>query len=72
MKKGNEMEDMVKVVDTNTGIVIAYLDQDAFDRAEDTMTFVSAQVGWVYGCDEVEVYFPNGYIETVRIPARPA
>jgi len=30
---------------------------------------VAAQVGKLYGCDEVEVYFPKGYkyVETVRI-----
>jgi hypothetical protein len=69
MKEGNEMEHMVKVVDTFTGIVIAYLDQDAFDRAEATVAHVAAQVGKLYGCDEVEVYFPKGYkyAETVRI-----
>ena len=53
------MEHMVKVVDTFTGIVIAYLDPDAFERVKATVAHVAAQVAQLYGCDEVEVYFPN-------------
>jgi len=67
MKKGNEMEHMVKVVDTTTGIIIAYLDQDAFDRSGATTAAVAGQVGKIYGCVEVEAYFPNGLVKTVRI-----
>jgi hypothetical protein len=59
------MEHMVKVVRVHYNI--AYLDQDAFDRSEATAEAVAARVGNIYGCDEVEVYFPNGYIKTVRI-----
>jgi len=67
MKEGNEMEHMVKVVDTFTGITIAYLDWDAFERSESTMAIVALKVGQLYGCEEVEVCYPNGNFEAVRI-----
>lgn len=58
------MEHMVKVVRVHYNIA---LDQDAFDMSEATTAAMAARVGNIYGCDEVEVYFPNGDIKTVRI-----
>jgi len=67
MKEGNEMQDMVKVVDTNTGITIAYLDWDAFERSESTMARVAMRVAGVYGCQEIDVHYPDGQVENIYI-----
>jgi hypothetical protein len=67
MKEGNLMYTMTKVVDAENGITIAYLDQEAFERSEDTMARVAAQMGRIYGCDEVTVIFPTGNTRVVRV-----
>lgn len=67
MNEEHNMEDMVKVVDTFTGITIAYLDWDAFERSEATMAIVALKVGQLYGCEEVTVIFPTGNTRVVRV-----
>lgn len=55
MKKGYDMDHMVKVVDEESGIVIAMLDVDGVKLSE--MAKLAWTIGEAYGCNEVTMFY---------------
>lgn len=56
MKKGYDMDHMVKVVDEASGVVIAMLDDGYRAPALEMWADLARKIGEAYGCDEVALF----------------
>ena len=59
MKKGYDMDHMVKVVDEESGVVIAMLDDSGRPPWDPTLGMwadLARKIGEAYGCDEVALF----------------